>query len=76
MIMHALTLQNCYKRIEGLGWFIVPHTPYSPDEAPLDFSLFRSLEHFLRRKVFNKEEEIRQALDEYFKKRGFLSSRI
>ena len=39
---------------------------YSPDKAPSDFHLFRSLEHFLRGKVFNNEEEIRQALDEYF----------
>ena len=48
-----------------MGWFIASHAPYS-DEVPSDFHLFRSLEHFLRGKVFNNEEEIHQALDEYF----------
>ena len=52
------------KQIKRLGWFIASHAPYS-DEAPSDFHLFRSLEHFLREKVFNNEEEIRQPLDEY-----------
>jgi [histone H3]-lysine36 N-dimethyltransferase SETMAR len=42
--------------IEGFGWFIVSHALYS-DEAPSDFHLFRSLEHFFRGKFFNNEEE-------------------
>jgi [histone H3]-lysine36 N-dimethyltransferase SETMAR len=62
---HPHTAETVIEWSEELGWFIVSHAPYS-DEASSDFHLFRSLVHFLRGKIFNNEEEIRQALDEYF----------
>lgn len=34
-------------KIIELGWDRVDHPPYSPDLAPSDFHLFRSLQHFL-----------------------------
>ncbi len=36
--------------LEALGFRILPHPPYSPDLAPSDFHLFRSLQWFLRDK--------------------------
>ena len=33
--------------IEELGWKLVPHPPYSPDIAPSDYHLFRSMQHSL-----------------------------
>ena len=35
------------EKIRSLGWEVLPHPPYSPDLAPTDFHLFRSLEHFI-----------------------------
>uniref|UniRef100_A0A914EJM2 Transposase n=1 Tax=Acrobeloides nanus TaxID=290746 RepID=A0A914EJM2_9BILA len=49
-----------------LGWEILDHPPYSPDMAPSDFYLFRSLEHWLRGKKFRTIEEMRQSLTEFF----------
>ena len=40
--------------------------PYSPDMAPSDFYLFRSLEHWLRGKKFKTIEEMRESLEEFF----------
>jgi hypothetical protein len=45
---------------------ILDHPPYSPDMAPSDFYLFRSLEHWLRGKKFRTIEEMRQSLTEFF----------
>lgn len=52
--------------IEELGWEPLEHAPYSPDMAPSDFYLFRSLEHWLRGKKFNTIEEMRESLTEFF----------
>uniref|UniRef100_A0A914ERA4 Transposase n=1 Tax=Acrobeloides nanus TaxID=290746 RepID=A0A914ERA4_9BILA len=49
-----------------LGWETRDHPPYSPDMAPSDFYLFRSLEHWLRGKKFRTIEEMRQSLTEFF----------
>jgi transposase len=34
--------------IQELDWEILPHPPYSPDLAPSDYHLFRSLSNNLR----------------------------
>ncbi len=33
--------------LESLGFRVSPHSPYSPDLAPSDFHLFRSLTRFM-----------------------------
>ena len=35
-----------------LGWDVLPDPAYSPDMAPADYHLFRSIEHILRDKSF------------------------
>ncbi|CAF1146619.1 unnamed protein product [Adineta ricciae] len=45
---------TCEKLLE-LGWITVPHPSYSPDLAPTDYHLFRSLFHHLREKGFDDD---------------------
>uniref|UniRef100_A0A914DZI5 Transposase n=1 Tax=Acrobeloides nanus TaxID=290746 RepID=A0A914DZI5_9BILA len=54
------------QKIADLGWETLDHPPYSPDMAPSDFYLFRSLEHWLKGKKFRTIEEMRQSLTEFF----------
>jgi histone-lysine N-methyltransferase SETMAR len=36
------------EHITKMGWMVLPHPPYSPDLAPLDFHFFGSLKDALR----------------------------
>ena len=49
-----------------LGWEVMTHPAYSPDLAPSDYYLFRSLEHSLREKSFSNVDDLKNHLDEYF----------
>ena len=42
------------------------HPPYSPDLAPSDYHLFRSIEHSLTNKSFSSEEKVREHLEAHF----------
>jgi histone-lysine N-methyltransferase SETMAR len=66
------------KKLDDLGWEILPHPPYSPDMAPSDNHLFPSLKCWLKGKRFNNIDEVRAGVQEYFDskptefyKRGF-----
>ncbi len=52
--------------LEAFGFWVLPHPPYSPDLAPSDFHLFRSLRWFLQDKTLETEEEVRRVLDDFF----------
>ena len=51
---------------ERAGWEVLEHPPYSPDLAPSDYHLFRSLQHFLRGKEFRTMDEIKENISRYF----------
>lgn len=55
------------QKLLELGWTVIPQPPYSPDTAPTDYHLFRSLQHELEEKRFQDEEELKTFLDDFFK---------
>ena len=54
------------KKIEELGWEVLPHPPYSPDLAPSDYHLFRSMQHSLKEKKFKNNDEVKIWVSNYF----------
>jgi [histone H3]-lysine36 N-dimethyltransferase SETMAR len=42
------------------------HPPYSPDLAPSDYYLFRSLQNFLNGKNFNNDDDVKTHLVQFF----------
>ncbi|GFV28681.1 histone-lysine N-methyltransferase SETMAR [Trichonephila clavipes] len=57
------SLVTCQKLLQ-LEWDTMPHPPYSPDLAPSDYYLFRSLQNFF--KTFTSNEEVKNHLDQFF----------
>lgn len=51
--------------IEEFKWDVLPHPPYSPDIAPSDYHLFRSMAHGLGEQRFQNRQEIQEWLDEW-----------
>ena len=45
---------------------VLEHPPYSPDLAPSDYHLFRSMEHWLRDKKFNTDIELHNSVIGFF----------
>ncbi|CAF1511105.1 unnamed protein product [Adineta ricciae] len=54
------------EKLLKLGWVTVPHPPYSPDLAPTDYHLFRSLSNDLRDKKFKDESDVKTELIKFF----------
>lgn len=57
------TLQK-FKELDGVE--LLPHPAYSPDAAPSDYGLFRSMEHFLRGRRFESFHDIEKACQQFF----------
>jgi [histone H3]-lysine36 N-dimethyltransferase SETMAR len=60
------TARMTQQTIHELGWEILPHPPYSPDIAPSDYHLFRSLQNFLGEKRYVSTEHLKSDLDAFF----------
>ena len=54
------------QKLLELGWNVLPHPPYSPDLAPSDYFLFRSLQNSLNGKNFNNDDDIKSYLIQFF----------
>ena len=51
--------------LETLKWEVLPHPPYSPDVAPSDYHLFRSMAHVLADQHFRSYEEVKNWIDSW-----------
>lgn len=51
--------------LETLQWEVLPHPPYSPDIAPSDYHLFRSMAHGLSEQRFHSFEETEKWIDSW-----------
>ncbi|CAF1471208.1 unnamed protein product, partial [Adineta ricciae] len=54
------------EKLLKLGWITLPHPPYSPDLAPTDYHLFRSLSNYLSEKKFDDKNDLRTELANFF----------
>jgi histone-lysine N-methyltransferase SETMAR len=54
------------KTIEELGWEVMAHPAWSPDLAPSDYALFRSLKNELAEKHFENENDLENWLRSFF----------
>jgi transposase len=48
------------------GWEILPHPPYSPDLALLDFHLFPEMKKRLRGHHFHSNEDVQNEVKKWF----------
>lgn len=60
----ARVTQNKITQLEGIE--ILPHPAFSPDLAPSDYHLFRSMAHFLRGRQFENIEQVENGCREFF----------
>ncbi|CAF4641069.1 unnamed protein product [Rotaria socialis] len=70
--------KSAYEKLLKLGWITIPYPPYSPDLAPADYHLFRSLYHHLREKNFDDENDVKMDIINFFgqKSQDFYESGI
>ena len=66
------------QKLLKLGWEVLIHLPYSPDIAPSDFHLFRSLQNSLNGNNFSSLKDCKRHLEQFFaqKEKKFWEDRI
>lgn len=60
------TAKETRRKLNALGWEVLPHPPYSPDLAPTDYHLFRHLNNSLAGKIFKDETTLETHLQDFF----------
>jgi hypothetical protein len=60
----AKKTKDKFEELDGVE--LLPHPAYSPDCAPSDYGLFRSMQHFLKGRRFESFEEVEEACQEFF----------
>jgi histone-lysine N-methyltransferase SETMAR len=53
-----------FEELDGVE--VLPHPAYSPDCAPSDYGLFRSMQHFLKGRRFESFDEVEEVCQEFF----------
>lgn len=54
------------QKLSELGWGVLLHPPYSPDLAPSDYHLFRSMQNFLDGKKYADKTAAENGVSEFF----------
>ncbi len=54
------------QKLKELGWEVLMHPPYSPDLAPSDYYLFRSMQNHLNGFTLNSKEACENELSRFF----------
>ncbi|EFN76526.1 Histone-lysine N-methyltransferase SETMAR, partial [Harpegnathos saltator] len=54
------------RKLKSLKWDVLTHPPYSPDIAPSDYHLFRSLQNYLNGKNFDSLEALKNGVSSFF----------
>lgn len=62
----AHTTKVVKETLKELNWDVLSHPPYSPDIAPSDYHLFRSMAHGLAEQHFANFEEVKKWVDSWF----------
>lgn len=57
------------QKLGEFDWDVLPHPPYSPDLAPSDYHLFRSLQNSLNGLTFARREDIENHLVRFFEQK-------
>jgi histone-lysine N-methyltransferase SETMAR len=60
----ARKTSNKFEELDGVE--VLPHPAYSPDVAPSDYGLFRSMQHFMQGRRFESFDEVEEACQEFF----------
>lgn len=58
------------QKLTDLGWEVLTHPPYSPDLAPSDYYLFRSLQNSLDGLKLTSKEDCEKHLSQFFAKKS------
>jgi histone-lysine N-methyltransferase SETMAR len=64
------TAKKTREKIKELGWEVLPHPAYSPDLAPSDYYLFRSLSNHLEKKHYDNQDELQKDLEDFFRSKS------
>ena len=54
------------EKLLKFGWITIPHSPYSPELAPMNYRLYGSLSEYLREKKFDDENHLKMDLVKLF----------
>ena len=63
-------------KLHELYFKLLPHPPYSPDLAPIDYRLFADLKRMLQAKRFGSNEEVILETEAYFEVKDKLFYKI
>ena len=57
-------------KVMSFNWEVLPHPPYSPDIAPSDYHLFRSLQNHLSNKIYENDDQLKNDLNLFFSQKS------
>ena len=56
-----------FQELDGID--VLPHPTYSPDVAPPYYSLFRSMQHFMKGKWFESFDDVPETCQDFIDRR-------